>query len=749
MTDPRPPKPPISQIVTVAVQKLHGRLNGGNSPALKKGARVPELRIIGEDGAGDESYPLVGDRYLIGRSSSSSDITIRNPVISQVHCSLHRDPKNPNGFLIKDENSTNGVYLGKRRLRSLPLRHGDTLTLAPPDLANAVTIRYYNPPPRWANFLRYGLYTAGGLMGAFVLAMVWESRDVAVYPLPSGIAGPVVVYAGDGETVLDPARRENHRELKNLKDFSPYLPKAAIASEDSRFYWHLGVDPYGIFRAIVVNFQARDTRQGASTLTQQLARSLFPEVGRQNTAGRKLREMAVAFKLEAVYSKNELLKTYLNRVYLGMGGYGFEDAARFYFDKSARDLTLSEAAALVAMLPAPNRFNPVQDYETSVQLRNRVLDRMVKLKMIAPEEAARARRSRIEVSPRAKEALSRVIAPYFYRYVFRELETLLGEEVAKEGNFILQTSLDPRVQAIAEKSLANNVATRGARAGYSQGALVTLDTSTGAILALVGGVNYGKSQFDRAVQAKRQPGSTFKVFAYASALERGISPSKVYSCESVSWQGQVYKPCERSAGAIDMGLALARSENAVALRVARDAGLSNVIDLAERAGVKSSLTPAPGLVLGQSEANLLEMTGAYATFANNGRYNRPHAIVRVLDGGDCRKPNDPNTCRVIYSYDADAEKNRSVLSPDVAATMTGFLRGVITNGTGTAARLGMGEAGKTGTTDNAVDLWFIGYLPRRDLATGIWLGNDNNSPTSGSSQEAARLWGAYTRQIVQ
>ncbi|NCR11314.1 MAG: FHA domain-containing protein, partial [Microcystis aeruginosa LG13-11] len=623
------PKTQISQLVTVAVQKLQGKVNF-QAVNLKKGARVPELRLKNENGSGESKYPLIGDRYLLGRSSSSCDITIRNTVVSQIHCSLQRDPKNPHNFLLTDENSTNGVYMGKRRLKSVSLRHGDTFTLAPPDLANCVTISYYCPPPLWAKLLRYGFYGAGGIFGLLVLGIIW--------------------------------RQETHQELDNLGDFSPYLPKALVASEDSRFYWHFGVDPLGIVRAIMINWQGQGIRQGASTLTQQLARSLFPEVGRQNTAGRKLREAVVALQLEAVYSKDTILKTYLNRVYLGLAGYGFEDAARFYFDKSARDLDISEAATLVAMLPAPNLFNPIQDYDTSVQLRNRVIDRMAQLGMISPEEAASARRSRIEISPQAKKSLSSTIAPYFYSYVFQELQDLLGEEVAKEGNFIVETSLDRRLQAIAEKSLKNNVLNQGPRYRYSQGALVTLNSQTGEILALVGGVDYQKSQFNRAIQAKRQPGSTFKVFAYAAALEKGISPYKTYTCAGLSWQGQAYSPCERSSGGVNMFQGLARSENSVALRIAREAGLSNVVNVAERLGVKSALNPVPGLILGQSEVNVLEMTGAYAVFDHGGRWNRPHAIKRILDASDCKNVEDLSTCRVIYDYGDDSERNQQVIS---------------------------------------------------------------------------------------
>ncbi|MFM6713350.1 MAG: transglycosylase domain-containing protein, partial [Microcystis panniformis] len=264
------------------------------------------------------------------------------------------------------------------------------------------------------------------------------------------------------------------------------------------------------------------------------------------------------------------------------------------------------------------------------------------------------------ISPQAKKSLSRTIAPYFYSYVFEELQDLLGEEVAKEGNFIVETSLDRRLQAIAEKSLKNNVLKQGPRYRYSQGALVTLNSQTGEILALVGGVDYQKSQFNRAIQAKRQPGSTFKVFAYTAALEKGISPYKTYTCAGLSWQGQAYSPCERSSGAINMFQSLARSENSVALRIAREAGLSNVVNVAERLGVKSPLNAVPGLILGQSEVNVLEMTGAYGVFDHGGRWNRPHAIKRILDASDCKNVEDLSTCRVIYDYSDDNERNQQV-----------------------------------------------------------------------------------------
>lgn len=744
---PDPQKNQLTQMLTVAIQKARVNFNG---LSLKKGARVPELQIQDGDDQPVQNYPLVGDRYTVGRSSSASDIVIRNPIVSQVHFSLQRDKKNPNCFYLQDENSTNGVYFKKRRLKKpFLLRHGDTITIAPPTLTNAINISYYNPPPVWVKGLRHGLYGVSGIAGLCAAIIGVEWFKYPVYPLPDGVSEPVVIYARDEKTPLNPVQAENHREIDKLSQFSPYLPKAVIASEDSRFYWHFGVDPYGITRAVVANIRGGRIKEGASTLTQQLARSLFSEVGRQNNASRKLREMVVALKLEAVYSKDEILRNYLNKVYLGVGNYGFEDAAEFYFDKSAKDLTLSEAATLVAMLPAPNLYNPVQDYDRSVQLRNRVINRMESLRMISADEADRARRSRIEVSPKAKNALSQIIAPYFHSYVFQELRELLGEDLAKEGNFIVETGLNLSLQAKAEKALKNNISTNGSRFGYSQGAMVTINPKNGEILALVGGVDYKKSQFNRATQANRQSGSTFKVFAYAAAIEEGSSPSKVYSCEGLLWKGQRYKPCERSSGSVDMYRGLAQSENAIALRVAKDVGLDQVISLAQKAGIKSPIKESPGLVLGENVATVLEMTGGYSIFANQGVWTRPHAIRRILDGGDCTNNENIDTCRVIYEFSKDAEATRQVISPEVARTMTQMMQGVVQDGTGKAANIGVGAAGKTGTTDKNVDLWFIGYTTNDQLLTGIWLGNDNNSPTRGSSGQAAQLWGSYMKTIIQ
>ncbi|MEO0459175.1 MAG: transglycosylase domain-containing protein, partial [Cyanobacteria bacterium P01_A01_bin.114] len=484
---------------------------------------------------------------------------------------------------------------------------------------------------------------------------------------------------------------------------------------------------------------------------QQMARNIYREyVGSDDSAMRKIREMIVALKLETFYSKNRIMLLYLNRVYLGNNLYGFEDASQFYFDKSAKDLSIEEAATLVGILPAPNAFNPVQSYDDALDYRNRVIERMTVLGMINQEQGRRARRSRIEISPNARRQLQSIRAPYFYSYIFDELDQILGVGLAQEGNFHVETSLDLATQEQAEISLRSGIVNQGSQYGFSQGALVTVKSSTGEIQALVGGADYSQSQFNRASQAVRQPGSTFKIFAYASALEQGISPGTAFGCNNLNWRGQFFEGCRSGGGALDMYSGFARSENVVALRIAQEAGLNNIVGLAQTMGIESELEAVPGLVLGQSGVTPLEMTGAVGAIANSGIWNRPHGIQRVLDSSDCEDSRDRSTCRVIFDFATDSiDANQDVLSSSTARTMTALMRGSIDGGTGRNAYLGLGEAGKTGTTNDNVDLWFVGFVPRADLVTGIWLGNDDNTPTDASSAQAAQLWGNYMEEVVR
>lgn len=753
MTSPPPSHPTtvlgkLTQVSKVYFSKLK----------LNPKARVPELWVQNAGAPEADKFPLLGDRYVIGRSSQHSDIVIRNPVVSQEHCSLVRgkQPPGPLGyvfrapFTLQDHRSTNGIFRGKRRIYEIVLRHNDVYTLGPSELADSVRIKFYDPPAWYTRVYRYGLYAVGGIAALATAITLIEWQKFSVYPMPISVQGPVIVYARDEETPLSSTSTRSHNEFKSLNEYSPYLTKAVIASEDSRFYWHMGVDPIGVLRAIVANIRGGGIREGASTLTQQVARSILRDyVGTDDSAGRKLREAAAALKLETYYSKDTLLLTYLNRVYLGSAAYGFEDAAQFYLAKSAKDLTLSEAAMLVGILPAPNRYNPVRNYQKAIDQRDGVLKRMLELGMISSEEEQRARRSRIEVNPKAKAELESTIAPYYYDQVFADLEALLGSQLAQEGNFIVQTGLDLRMQAKAEAALQTAISNDGAEAGFSQGAIATVDAKTGEVLALVGGADYQKSQFNRATQALRQPGSTFKVFAYTAALEQGMSPSNPVACNPLNWDGQYYEGCRSGGGSLDWYSGVAQSENVIALRVAQDVGLDNVINMARRMGITSELRRSPGLVLGQSEVTLLQLTGAFGVLANRGVKNPPRTIRRIFDSSDCKDRNDFRTCRVMYSSEQSQDANQPVLSPDVADTMTTLLRGVIQSGTGKNAAIGLGEVGKTGTTNDNVDLWFVGYLPAQTIVTGIWLGNDDNTPTGGSSGEAAQIWGNYMGRALQ
>jgi membrane peptidoglycan carboxypeptidase len=752
MTPPDPSQPrTLLKTVTQAFQAVQAKVDFSKL-AVKPGARSAELEVIYN--GQQTTYPLLGEHYVMGRSSSQCDIVAPSPIVSQVHATLTRDVNRPGQpFVLKDRNSTNGIYRGKKRLTRTVMNHGDVYTLGPGELTDAVTLRYLDPPPWYIKAARYTLYGFTGVslaVGAWIVGVEWSK--IPMRPLPDSVQGPVIVYAEeDGVQVpLREQRNQAHLELKRMSDFSPYLPKALIASEDTRYYWHLGVDPIGIARASLVNLRGGGIRQGGSTITQQLARSVFREyVGTEDSASRKIREAIVALKLETFYSKNYLLLAYLNRVYLGENLYGFEDAAQFYFAKPARDLTLSEAATLVGILPGPNAFNPVQNYDAAVYYRNRVLDRMVALGMVSQEEARRARRSRIEISPDATRQLQSTCAPYFYSYIFGELEAVLGTSLAREGNFLVQTGLDLNLQQAAENALVEDVTNQGAALGYSQGALVTLDTATGEIRAMVGGVDFSESQFNRAAQAVRQPGSTFKLFAYGAGLEEGMSTGQSFSCEPMTWSGQRFEGCRSGSAPLDMYAGMARSENVVALRIAKEAGLDNVIDLAQRSGIESKLRASPGLTLGESEVTPLELTGAFAAVGNNGVWNRPHGIVRVLDSSDCVDRSNLETCRVIYEFGQAGDADHAAMEPGIASTLVGLLQGVVQGGTGRSAFLGLGEAGKTGTTDDNRDLWFVGFLPSNGLTTGIWLGNDDNTPTNGSSGQAAAVWGNYMRQVVR
>ena len=749
MTPPTspPPKAPKSKLMTQINQLTHvvqGVLK------INPKERVPKLEVRLSQKEQPKIYELVGDRYIIGRSTSKCDVVIQTPLVSQVHAQLVRDrSQKKSQFILQDQNSTNGIYRQKQRLKSVPLRHNMKITLGPPELVDAATIRYLDPPPWYIRTLQYSGIGIGAISGLVILAIASELSKVPdLKPLPVSEQGPVEVLAGDGVKRLDPTEIANHTEYASLGEFGQFLPKAVVASEDTSFYWNIGVDPIGVVRAIVTNVRTRGERlEGASTITQQLARNLLGKtyVGTDDSAGRKWREAAAAIKLNFTYHKEEILRLYLNRAYTGNGVYGFKDAARLYFNKEASELNLSETATLVGLLPSPETINPFKNKNLAIEYRDRILNRMAELGMITDKEADQARRSVLILNESAKSKLQGTVAPYYYSYVFEELQELLGDNFAREGNLIVETNLDVAMQQASDRALQEAVARDGGANGFSQGAIVTLNASNGSLLAMTGGVDYKSSQFNRAAQALRQAGSTFKLFSYAAALDRGISPNTTYSCSGFSG---IIGCHNGGSGAIDMYRGFALSENVVAVRVAEAAGLENVVKMAKTLGITTKLDASSNMVLGGNEVKILEMAGAYATVVNQGKYIKPHAIKRILDTNDCKVPKDRQTCRVVFDA-SNALKPRQVIDAGVANIMVDMMRGVVQYGTGRPAAIAQGTAiGKTGTTDEGRDLWFIGAVPKRNLVTAVWLGNDQGV-TNGSSAVAAQVWGDYMRQAVR
>jgi len=749
MTPPTspPPKAPKSKLMTQINQLTHvvqGVLK------INPKERVPKLEVRLSQKEQPKIYELVGDRYIIGRSTGKCDVVIQTPLVSQVHAQLVRDrSQKKSQFILQDQNSTNGIYRQKQRLKSVPMRHNMQITLGPPELVDAATIRYLDPPPWYIRTLQYSGIGIGAIAAIIVIAIANELSKVPdLKPLPVSEQGPVEVLAGDGVKRLDPTEIANHTEYATLAEFGQFLPKAVVASEDTSFYWNIGVDPVGVVRAIVTNVRSRGERlEGASTITQQLARNLLGKtyVGTDDSAGRKWREAAAAIKLNFSYQKEEILRLYLNRAYTGNGVYGFKDAAKLYFNKEASELNLSEAATLVGLLPSPETINPFRNKNLAIEYRDRILNRMAELGMITDKEADQARRSVLILNESAKSKLQGTVSPYYYSYVFEELQELLGDNFAREGNLIVETNLDVAMQQASDRALQEAVARDGGANGFSQGAIVTLNASDGSLLAMTGGVDYKSSQFNRAAQALRQAGSTFKLFSYAAALDRGISPNTAYSCSGLA--GIV--GCHNGgSGAINMYRGFALSENVVAIRVAEAAGLENVVKMAKTLGITTKLDASSNMVLGGNEVKILEMAGAYATVVNQGKYIKPHAIKRILDTNDCKVPKDRQTCRVVFDA-SNALKPRQVIDAGVANIMVDMMRGVVQYGTGRPAAIAQGTAiGKTGTTDEGRDLWFIGAVPKRNLVTAVWLGNDQGV-TNGSSAVAAQVWGDYMRQAVR
>ncbi|WP_414753821.1 transglycosylase domain-containing protein [Anabaena sp. CCY 9910] len=541
----------------------------------------------------------------------------------------------------------------------------------------------------------------------------------------------ITIKAVDG-TILQ-QQGEATREKVNLERMPEILKKAFIASEDSRFSQHKGIDPQGIVRAAVNNLRSQNVVEGGSTITQQLSRILF--LKQERTVWRKLKEVRLAQKLEQELTKDQILERYLNLVYLGAGAYGVADAAWVYFSKPVDQLTLPEAATIAGMPPAPSLFSPDKNPEAAKQRRNLVLQRMEKEGFITPAQRQEATQAAITLKPSLPKRLQ-VESPYFTSYIQQELPKYVSPQVLANGGLTVETSLNPTWQQAAEAAVAKTLRNQGRWQNFKQAALVAIDPRNGEIKAMVGGQDFGKNQFNRVTQAQRQPGSTFKGFVYATAIATGKNPYDTYVDAPLVVDG--YEPKnygETFRGTMNMRDALTRSVNVVALKVMLDVGFEPTIQLAKNMGIKSKLNPHYSLALGSNEVNLLELTSAYGSFATQGLHSEPHGIRRILN----RKG------EVIWSAKFDSKR---VLDPTSAAIMTWMLRNVVEAGTGAAAQLpNRPVAGKTGTSDEARDLWFIGYIPQ--VVTGVWLGNDNNRPTYGSSGSAAYTWHEFMEKAVE
>lgn len=587
--------------------------------------------------------------------------------------------------------------------------------------------RFYlrQPRPRQVLLWLAVLATGGGsaLMVAYwsVERTLPNTDDIASFVRD----GTMTIKAADSSVLqqLGPATRQK----LSLDKIPDRVANAFIAAEDRRFYQHHGIDFVSIVRAVSTNLMAGDVVEGGSTITQQLARVVY--LNQDRTMWRKVQEALMAQKIERELSKDKILEKYLNYVYLGSSAYGVADAAWIYFSKPVDKLTLSEAATIAGLPPAPSEFSPLVSKKSAQERRDIVLERMQEQGYITAAEAEAASAEPLKLKPSApKNFYSET--PYFTSYVQQELRKLVSKEQLELGGLTVETTLNPLWQKRADAVIRDAVNQIGPAEGFEQAALVSIDPRTGEIRAMVGGTDFRSSQFNRAIQAQRQPGSSFKTILYTAAIATGMAPTDGYLDAPFKVDG--YKPQNynrKYSGWMSLRDALTNSINVVSVKLIIDVGFDPVIQVARNMGIKSNLLPAYSLALGSSEVNLLELTSAYGTLANRGKHVEAHGIRRILN----RKG------EVIY----DANYTwKSAVDPGTAAIVSWMMQGVVNSGTGQAAQLpDRPVAGKTGTSEEYRDLWFVGYVPQ--LVTGIWLGNDDNYPTGSASSTAALVWNRF------
>lgn len=597
--------------------------------------------------------------------------------------------------------------------------------------------------------IKIGLVVLGAaLCGATIGAVFAALRDLPEIRSLEDFSPSAVsrIYSADKTLLAEVYVKK--RVPVGLRQIPDSLEQALLATEDRHFYEHSGLDLKGILRALVEDIKSGSLAQGGSTITQQLARTLF--LTPEKSLERKLKEAILAFQLERRYTKDEILELYLNQIYFGSGAYGVEMAARTYFAKPVSKLDLAECALIAGLPKAPSSYSPLVNPELAIERRNIVLRQMLHTGLIT-KKAFRKALDTPYTAPRQAPG-DRVKAPYFVDFVKQRLKEKIGTDLLYKGGITVFTTLSYPLQQAAEQAvkdglsaLARRMEENGLAGSPPQGALVAIDVRTGEILAMAGGRDYGESQYNRAVSARRQPGSAFKPVIYACAVEHGFDQDTLLLDAPVAFQGAAAQPdwqpenfSRTYEGEITMRKALTASKNIATVRLLNRIGPAAVIDFARDMGIESPLAPYLSMALGSFELTLLELTAAYAVFPNQGRYVRPSAVAEVVAPGG----------RVIWRA---KPQRRIVMSPAGAAIMTDMLKGVIREGTGRGASdIGREIAGKTGTTDKYRDALFVGFCPA--VAAGVWVGRDDYAtlgPYETGARAALPIWKAFMKRVLE
>ena len=576
-----------------------------------------------------------------------------------------------------------------------------------------------------------------GMLAGLVLG--WFGSLSKTLPNISAFEAPeaTLVYSSDG-VLLGRVFRENRTNVP-LKDIPKNLKNATIAIEDRRFYDHSGVDMRGVARAVWANVRGRRLREGGSTITQQLARNIY--LTQRKTIERKVQEIFLAILIERNFTKDKILEMYMNQVFYGSGAFGVQAASRVYFGRDVKDLNLAECALISGLPQMPTGYSPHRNLEGAMKRRDQVLERMAAQGFITPEERDEAQAEQPRIVPR-RTGRNSFRAPHFVDYVTNQLRERYGDDVLYGGGLRVYTTLNYEMQQTAEKALREGVKRHEKYRKVTEGAFIAIDPTNGAILAMVGSVN-PNSEFNRCTQAGRQPGSSFKAFVYTAALESGMTPRSIVRDTRDSFPGGVGKPWTPRnydgvyRGHVTMESAVAQSMNLAAIHTAQEVGIKKVIKYAQLMGIRSPLDPYLSTAIGGVKGvKVIEMASAYGTFANDGAHVEPISITRIANSRD-------------ETQAEFANEGQQVISKKISDGMDSMFRAVVTKGTGRSVS-GVPQArGKTGTTNDDRDAWFIGYVPKKIVAA-CWVGNDNYSSMRGAygSVVCAPIWREFMLKSV-